>query len=280
MQNNERTSNIAEHPTLIRRQKKVTELEANRLLENFRRHPIRPINICIDGNAFAWINELETSCTAGQLVSKEVQLWADAIGHRSVDALLLCYPFQNLQPYELTEIMHALASHFSLAESGKRCHRVATKIGEINSDHVALLKGLGFNHYQIVLSRDDLEDLPRLEMVTSLIRQYAYSGIGIQIHDADCLDDLREHVIEVKKRISPDYIYIGYRPKLLNQELETNGSIIFDGEHEQIDDCINMGVEGTSHLQNLVLQNFCSPQRYLSALNAGQLPVNPGPLSL
>jgi len=280
MQTDEFKSNIAEHPTLARRQSKVTEFEANKLLQAFRQHPTRPVSICIDGNAFSWVHDTDTVNGPGHMLSKEISLWADAIGHRSVETLLFCYPFQYMQPYELTEIMHALASHFSLAESDTRCHRVATKIEEINSDHVALLKGLGFNRYQIILSQDDLNDLPRLESVTKLIRRFSFSGIGIQIHDADCLDDLREHVIEIRKRLLPDYIYIGYRPKLLDKGLETTGSIVFDGENELEDNCIYMGLEGTSHLQSLVLQNFCNPKRYLSALEAGQLPVNPGPLSL
>jgi len=280
MHNNEHITNIAEHPTMQRRQTKITEFEATRLLENFRRQPARPINICIDGNAFAWVKQNNNITSTGNTLCREIHAWAEAIGQRNVDALMLCYPFQYWQPYELTEIMHALASHFCLSESTQRCHRVATKISEINNEHVALLKGLGFNHYHIVLSRDDLEDIPRLESLVKLIRQYSFSGIGIQIHDADCLDDLRDHVKDVQQKIAPDYIYIGLHPKLLNREIQSKGAMIFDGEEELEEDCIYMGLEGTSRLQSLVLQNFCSPQRYLSALESGHLPVNPGPLSI
>lgn len=280
MHTHEPKSKIAEHPTLLRRHTKVTEFEAYRLLESFRRHPSRPVNICIDGDAFGWVSKAGNGKSAGQILSKEVQLWADAIGHRRVHSLLVCYPFRNLQPYELTEVMHALASQFSLSESDTRCHRVATNIAEINSDHVALLKGLGFNHYQLILSRSDLEDLETLEAVCKLIRRYAFTGIGIQIHDADCLDDLRDHVLEVRRRLQPDFIYIGYRPKLLGTAQDSPGSILFDGEYELNNDCIYMGIEGTSHLQSVVLQNFCNPDRYLSAVEAGQLPINPGPLTL
>lgn len=280
MQNNERNSNVAEHPTLLRRHGKVTEFEAVRLLDVFRRHPTLPVSICVDGDAFSWVRNHLNATSPGQLISKEIALWAGAIGHRTVDTLLLCYPFRNLLPYEITEVLHALASNFSLSESEHRCHRVATNITEINGDHIALLKGLGFNHYQIVLSRDDLDDLTRLEATAKMIRQYSFSGIGIQIHDANCLDDLRDNVLEVKKRISPDYIYIGHRAKLLDADSASKGSIIFDGENELEDNCIYMGLEGTSHLQSLVLQNFCSPKRYLKALEAGQLPVNPGPLNI
>ncbi|WP_045859064.1 hypothetical protein [Teredinibacter purpureus] len=280
MQNNLPTSNIAEHPTLQRRKTKVTQLEASQLLENFRRSPIKPISICVNGETCLPLSQLGSPDTAGHILSKEINLWSEAIGHRSVETLLMCFPFKYMQPYELTEIMHALASHFSLAESNNRCHRVATLIDEIDSDHVALLKGLGFNHYQIVLSQKDLEDLPRLKVATKLIRQYAFSGIGIQIHDADCLDDLRDHVLDVRKQVTPDYIFVGHQPKLLSKELETGGTIIFDGENELEDNCIYVGPEGKAHLQKLVLQNFCNPQRYLSALKAGQLPVNPGPLNL
>ncbi len=277
---NDNKSNVAEHPTLTRRQGKVTEFEVIRLLENYRHHPTRPISISIDCNSFAWVKEKNGIKSAGNILSKEVSLWADAVGHRTVDTLLLCFPFRYLQPYELTEVMHALASRFSLAESASdRCHRVATHIDEINSDHVALLKGLGFNHYQIVLSRDDLEDLKKIEDVTKLIRQYSFSGVGIQIHDADCLDDLRDHVIHVKTKVKPDYIYIGCLPKLLSRNLAGGGTIIFDGEYELEEDCINLGVEGTSYLQSMVLQNFCNPDRYLGAIEEGKLPVNTGPLS-
>ncbi len=277
---NESKSNIAEHPTLSRLQGKVTEFEVIRLLEKYRHHPTRPISISIDCNSFAWVNEADGISPPGRLLSKEISLWSEAVGHRTVDTLLLCFPFRYLKPYELTEVMHALASRFSLSETSDRCHRVATHIDEINGDHVALLKGLGFNHYQIVLSRDDLEDIQKIEEVTKLIRQYSFSGVGIQIHDADCLDDLREHVIDVKTKVQPDYIYIGCLPKLLNREMVGGGAIIFDGEYDLEEDCINMGVEGTSYLQSLVLQNFCNPERYVSALEAGKLPVNPGPLSL
>lgn len=280
MQNNELNSNVAEHPTLQRRKKKVTEFEAVRLLDVFRRHPTLPVSICIDGDAFSWVRDYHGATSPGQLITKEIALWAGAIGHRTVNTLLLCYPFRNLLPYEITEVLHALASNFSLAESEHRCHRVATNITEINSDNIALLKGLGFNQYQIVLSRDDLEDLPRLEATAKLIRQYSFSGVGIQIHDANCLDDLRESVLDVKQRINPDYIYIGHRAKLFDADAITKGSIIFDGENELEDNCLYMGLEGTSHLQSLALQNFCSPKRYLKALEAGQLPVNPGPLSI
>jgi len=280
MQNNEPNSNIAEHPTLLRRYNKVTEFEAVRLLEQFRKHPTLPVSICINADAFAWVKEHNNALAPGQIIRKEIKLWAEAIGHRTVETLLICYPFRNLEPYEFTEVMHAMASSFSLSESANRRHRVATNIAEINSDNVALLKGLGFNQYQIVLSRDDLTDLPRLEATAKLIRQFSFSGIGIQIHDADCLDDLRDNVIDVKQRINPDYIYIGHRSKLLDSENNSKNSIIFDGENEMEDNCLYMGLEATSHLQSLVLQNFCSPKRYLKALEAGQLPVNPGPLSI
>ncbi|TVZ39592.1 hypothetical protein P886_3997 [Alteromonadaceae bacterium 2753L.S.0a.02] len=276
---NESKSNIAEHPTL-RRHTKITAFEASQVLEQYRRHPSQTVSICLDGNAFGWANGNPQTPSAGNLLAKEIKLWAEALGRKSVENLLLCYPFQQLQPYELTEIMHALASHFCLSESDLRVHRVVTNIDEINSDHIALLKGLGFNHYQIALSRDDLEDLHRLKEVTELIRKYAFSGIGIQIHDSNCLDDLRDHVIDVRNLVSPDFIYIGNRAKLLQRDMSFSGGILFDGECELNENCIYMGLEGTSHLQSVVLQNFCTPERYLEALQEGKLPVNHGPLNV
>jgi len=281
MPSNDPKNNVAEHPTLSRRHSKVTEFEVYRLLENFRQHPTRPVSICLNGMSFSWIKDKgpNDQTSAGNLLSKEIQLWSDAIGHRIVESLLFCFPFQFMQPYELTEIMHVLASRFSLSESHTRCHRVATKLDEINSDHIALLKGLGFNQYQIIVSREDLENLAALDDAMQLIRQYSYSGIGIQIHDADCLDDLRDNVIDLKSKLRPDYIYIGYRPKLLDNNMEY-GAIIFDGENEMEQNRIYMGLEGTSNLQSLVLQNYCNPERYISALKSDKLPINPGPLSV
>lgn len=278
MHTNEPKSNITEHPTL-RRHTKITAFEATRVLEKYRLHPTQTVSICLDANAFRWTRNNPHTPGAGYLLSKEIRLWADAIGRKSVDNLLFCYPFQHMEPYELTEIMHALASHFSLSEAQSRVHRVVTQLEEINSEHIALLKGLGFNHYQIALNRDDLENLPKLREVTALIRKYAFSGIGIQIHDSNCLDDLRDSVLEVRKMVSPDFIYIGNRPKLLDSDLGSGGGILFDGECELGENFIYMGLEGTSQLHSLVLQNFCTPERYLESLEANKLPVNHGPLN-
>ncbi|WP_028877284.1 hypothetical protein [Teredinibacter turnerae] len=276
MQTNEPKSNISEHPTL-RRHTKISAFEAARVLEKYRLHPSHSVSICMDGHAFRWARTDPQAVGAGALLTKEIKLWADAVGHKSVENLLLCYPFQSFEPYELTGIMHALASHFGLSESEQRVHRVVTHQDEVNSDHIALLKGLGFNHYQIALNRSDLEDLDKLKAVGDLIRKYAFTGMSIQIHDSNCLDDLREHVIEVKRMIAPDFIYIGNRPKLIDNDLSANGGILFDGECELENNCIYMGLEGKSHLQHMALQNFCTQNRYLEALQEGKLPINHGP---
>ena len=272
---------MIQYPRLDQASNQIVDLEAHRILSRFRNGEGGYINLAIDTLDFAPFKNTETQIKfdgpVSKLLVKEISLWSKMIGRKNVRQLLLSHPFHLLEPYQLTEVMHALASHFSLSEAADRRYVAASNIGEIGNQHIALLKGLGFNHYQLITDHRDLAEISLIRNAMRQIRQFAFRSVSIQVRDAGCLDDLSEHIQELTRECSPSFIFIGNRPKLLNIDpaQQQPGTIIFDGEDDVTDNTLTLGLEEKSFFDGLEIENFCDPQRYLNALESGRLPIHP-----
>ncbi|WP_188150551.1 hypothetical protein [Teredinibacter waterburyi] len=272
---------MIQYPRLDQASNEIVDLEAHRILSRFRGSHGGHINLAINTLDFRPFMDSEIQPAfegpVSKLLVKEVSLWSKMIGRKSVRQLLLSHPFALLEPYQLTEVMHALASHFSLSEAADRRYVAASNIREIGSQHIALLKGLGFNHYQLITDYRDLAEMSLIRNAMRQIRQFAFRSVSIQVRDADCLDDLRGHIQELTRECSPSFIFVGNRPKLLNIDpaQQEPGTIIFDGEDDVTDNTLTLGLEEKSFFDGLEIENFCDPQRYLNALESGRLPIHP-----
>ena len=273
MQNKRNVLKISEHLANQRKQRSpIVEMDIYRLLQRANNHcALAPINVCINGEKLQAIQQLSLSPSI--LLSSEIKLWTEMIGHRPVNNFLFCFPFPSLQPFELTQILHTLASSFSLSEGVERMHRVVSGLDEINPEHVALLKGLGFNHYQVVVTTDELENLQQLKSIVRLVRRFSFQGISLLIRKTSCLGNLRAQIIAVQQQISPDFIYIGHHPKLIHENCDYPDAIIFDGDNEPLDNSLGLGPEGISQFCDTQLQNYCKAETYTSALQQNKLPL-------
>ncbi|MBX2858974.1 MAG: hypothetical protein KTR17_09950 [Cellvibrionaceae bacterium] len=273
MHNKRKVLNISEHLAKQRVRTPIVGMDIYQLLQKANVSAGLPISVCINGDRLQAIQQLSLSpCT---LLSSEIKLWTEIIGRRAVDNFLFCFPFQALQPFELTQIMHTLASRFSLSQSAQRVHRVVTSQDEINPQHIALLKGLGFNHYQVVVKTGELDNLQHLKSKVQLIRRYTFQGISLLIRKTSCLGNLRAQIIDIQQQIAPDFISIGHQPKLSDlSSYSCSDTIIFEEESEPLNNSLGLGPEGVSRFCNTQLQNFCKAEAYTEALQQNQLPLS------
>lgn len=244
------------------------------------------VNVCLNTKRLESVSKEEHSAIA--LVVKELEIWSKLLGKRDVDILQIRHPFLYLAPSDLTEFRHILASRFHLSESDARQHRAVSKIEDLSEDGLALLKGLGFNQFQICATQrgNDLEDcIAAIE----LIRKYDFPCVGIQITDADCLGEMRELITGITAKCHPDFIYLGSQTGLLDltdcwkpeiyqykADQHRNTAVLYDQDLSVQNNCLSIGPEGTSYLNDELLQNYCDHERYSNAVQADKLPVNTG----
>jgi len=232
-----------------------------------------PINLGINSESLVTLNTHTHS--AAEILRAEIPLWAKLLGARPIGTFEVIHPSMCFQPYELTALIHCIASAFNVHSMSKRQHRAICSIDDINNETLALLKGLGFTQLQI--------QIPQLESLTSpafhercqTINDYHFDFFGIQLTHSDCLDQLAPSIRSFVQQCHPDYIFIGLRSLniTLSSEDKQSARIIID-EGNQHHDNLCLGPESTSTLNGYTLQHLCSPQRYKQCIEDGRLPLH------
>ena len=212
---------------------------------------------------------LEPICEC--LVS-EIGLWSQTLGQQNVQAIELHQPFAKLEPFEVTQLMHLVASKFSLGKSAQNMHLAITALDEVNHNHLALLKGLDFTYYQIQLANPDELALEILEKKIELIREYQFKCVGVQLIHTDCLADMRSLIQAINNSCGPDYICLG---PAQDQFDVTTSRIREDYLAVRSDlDIVELGVGASSRLGNWQLKSYSDPTRYKTSLQKQQLPLH------
>tara|TARA_R110002049_G_scaffold49267_9_gene141176 strand:- start:2326 stop:3762 length:1437 start_codon:yes stop_codon:yes gene_type:complete len=114
---------------------------------------------------------------------------------------------------ELTELMHVLASHFRLLDSGYREYSIEIDPRVTSFDTIALLKGLGFNRISLGIQDFDpqvqkaINRIQPYEQVAPLVENIRYNGFrslsfdliyGLPHQSSDTIGDTLEKVIALK----------------------------------------------------------------------------------
>ncbi len=125
-------------------------------------------------------------------LSKEIQMQSELVGkHRTVMQLHFGGGTPTfLDGAELTELMHQLASHYTLTDCERREYSIELDPRTVTRDDVALLKGLGFNRISIGVQDFDeqvqravnrLQEFGMIKSLTEAARLYQFKSISYDL---------------------------------------------------------------------------------------------------
>ncbi len=233
--------------------------------------PHAPLRLIIDCNAFATLQSHDMPLSA--LISHELRLWSEALGPRHISGLFVLHPYTTLAPCELTEVLHAVSSRFQISETNSVTFSIVSELTPIHANHLALSKGLGFTNVQIIVNEAQLADERAIAKTVSLLREYRIESVGIQIHVADCLGDLRNSIRRIDAACQPDYICIGQQLTALDIVAD-KGCRYSQSLQDENGDTLALGPGANSTINGRHLSNYTAPQRYTEALLDARLPIH------
>ncbi|VUD68926.1 hypothetical protein TDB9533_04286 [Thalassocella blandensis] len=230
----------------------------------------RSLNIEIDFHQFEQTAFIDDDFM--ELLIAEIKLWAKFLGKRHLLSITLNHCLPVTPPFELTRLMHVLASHFHISEQD-RLFMVIAPLDQLTSECLALLKGLGFNELRLIIAPDELARLDEIRQQIAAIRVFGFEKIGIHLHPIDCSDELSRQLKSIKNACALDSITLGshHSQLALSTTLEE-----FSPHTIRHMDFLSLGPDAISQIGNMRLRNFCSKSRYQSAIGAGRLPVLTG----
>ncbi len=122
-----------------------------------------------------------------------------------------------LEPAEITQLMHAISSHFDMDGSSSRDYSIELDPRSIDESKLALLKGLGFNRLSMGIQDFDSQvqsainrrqEFPMVERLTRAVRRFEFSSLnfdliyGLPKQTEQGISDTLDKVLE----LSPDRI--------------------------------------------------------------------------
>lgn len=152
-------------------------------------------------------------------LSKEIQLQSELVGKRRT---VMQLHFGGGTPTfldgaELTELMHQLASHYTLTDCERREYSIELDPRTVAKDDVALLKGLGFNRISIGVQDFDeqvqqavnrRQEFGMIKSLTETARLYQFKSISYDLIYGLPLQTLASLAVTLDKTVelSPDRI--------------------------------------------------------------------------
>ena len=227
----------------------------------------RQVNITLHGE-----NQLSLAKNAPSvvdLVIQEINLWANVIGKRKLHSLAVYHPFQCLASFDITQIVHTIASRFLITKepASRLC---VSEMKYIDEDKLALLRGLGFNIFQMFIANASDRTLRSLCEQIKYLRHFEFACVGVQISHLDDLNTIRETAISVKETCRPDYICAGQSDAIF--EITGNNDIEHFKQNNGYD-LIGLGTGSKSQISTYKLEGMSSPARYMNSLKNNNLPV-------
>lgn len=232
--------------------------------------PQRPVSLIVDCARFS---ALQTpSKRPVDYLTSELKLWASVVGARPVESLFLQQPYVHLEPFELTRLLHEIACCFQVNRTGEKKYVVTSDTQQITSAHLALIKGLGFCCYQIIVPDHHLNNFEALTRKIKLIRDFNIPLVGLQFLHADCLSDICQSIKKLQASGGPDYICLGSPWEAMHIVSATQNATV-DFSHPDNIDVIELGPEGDSHIDDIHIQNYSAIERYKASLEVNRLPI-------
>ncbi len=243
------------------------------LIEELSLVPVRPVRLVIDCLRFEKIHN--SSVSFSEFIKDEIHLWSSALGQRTIKSLFLFHPYHLLAPFELTRVLHLIASKFHIPDQGQedKNFAVISESEHLNVNHLALSKGLGFSNFQIALSPAQQNDLDSLSKKIRLLREYSVNSIGVQLLHSDCLGETRDKIKQIEAQCQPDYICLGHTLDSLDI-VSDNGTSFSDTLQDDEVDVLELGPEGRSSIGDITVENYCCADKYRSSLEQKRLPIH------
>ncbi|MFL0809777.1 MAG: hypothetical protein K6L76_05130 [Agarilytica sp.] len=242
------------------------------IVSRLEKSPCRPLRLIVNFQPFSDLSQ--DSIQLIDFMKQEIKAWASVLGQRTIDSMWVFHPFQHIATFELTRLLHIIASQFHIPEDQEKKFAVITHTEDINTSHLALSKGLGFSHFQIVVNQECSDSLKQLHEKIGLLRQYNVDSIGIQLQNTDCLNEARDAIKKLQHHCEPDYFCLSNHQN--GFELILDNGTDFGGELQKDDiDVLALGPEAKSSVGDIHLQNFCSSKKYQNSLEAQKLPIYP-----
>lgn len=84
---------------------------------------------------------------------RECSTYADSLGRRPISQILLRHPFMSFNGADIIELIHSVSTQFNLNHRGQADIEYCAELmfEDVNTDNIALLKGLGFNELLLCL---------------------------------------------------------------------------------------------------------------------------------
>lgn len=177
------------------------------------RRSIVPISLNINCQA-AQQNALSQcgSAFSYQYFLKELKLWSRYLKCRPVHRLWINDPFCIMDAPNLTELVHTIGQHFRLSRGNQKEYAAVLSCQSATREHIALLKGLEFNHIQLyLLPHCSLEEAIALR---NCINDFKFSYMSLRFDKLFVTQDTNlTRQIELIKTLSPDAIFLPSQPK-------------------------------------------------------------------
>ncbi|WP_370978166.1 hypothetical protein [Agaribacterium sp. ZY112] len=235
----------------------------------------KPMAIIID--AQQGLELLAEQSEIGLSLQKELKLWHKALGRRKISCIELHYSGAFLHPFDITGIIHGIASKFDISDA---LYRVVLSPDDAQTEVLALLRGLSFQHCQLAIEHAQSDQLQMLEEPIDEARTYKFARVGVQIQHSEGVENLRKSIRVMRDRYSPDYIYIGSTTYPLGEkDIEQQTTLFKEDLIEVSTDHLNLGPGASSKFGSLRLTNFSDIGHYLEEIEKGQLPLHQRPLS-
>lgn len=232
--------------------------------------PQRALSVVVDCTRFNTLHSSHQRPVDYLLL--ELRLWASILGARPIDSVFLQHPYQHLEPFELTRLLHEIACRFRVKRSGEKKYVVTSEGEQISSAHLALIKGMGFCCYQIVVSEQQLANIEALAKKIRLIRDFNIRLIGVQLLHTDCVNEMSKAIKKLQDKGAPDYVCLGNPWETMNI-LSGSQPASLDFNHQPNIDIIELGPDARSHIDETSLQNYSAIEKYTASLDVSRLPI-------
>lgn len=230
----------------------------------------RPLAIELDARRIK--NLRQHSEDVGLLLQKEIRLWRQTLGPRRVHSLELHYFDEDIKPYQITGLIHCLASEFT---QQKPLYRVVIQPNEAEVEVLALFKGLAFDHCQFTIEHADIDILDQLHDPFNAARSFQFQKIGVQLSHSEGVENLTQSIKKLRTHFNPDYIFIGSSTYRLGPtDIGLQQTLFEDDLRGHNLDFLCIGPQARSTFKGQHFDALNDARRYASAIMKGTLPID------
>jgi len=243
-----------------------------------------------------------------ELINREISLYAERFQHRRLTKIWFRgVPLTGMKAGELTELAFHTNMLFSPEFGSTGEYGFECEPSDVNSDNLALMKGLRFNHILLSIDAQIPPEKQRISHLLDLIDEYRFQEKRYRLDVINADPDTLTCWLEVLMRHKPSMLEIqgleemdesvplsSIASQLLNYQYHLLGDRFFvPSDHaliamrnrgnlqytpwglcqRQLGDWLGVGIDALGKLGNGYYQNTDQVDRYKLLVSTGQLPV-------